>query len=498
MADSVNIGHSKWLFVLVICFSGRNALCDPTLEMLHNVIGYRSESVKIPCTYTPSEDYEEFRVEWLLWNEEIIYRIESKDNIPLVKFRDRVTISDSPGDVSLTIRKLNFGDKGNIKCKVTWKKNDGTKTTLEKVTVLEVKRNSAESSSEEVIVTAREPDFKRTKPPTEKPKKTTIPTTTHGKPETIEPTTEKPKEHIFTTAHREVLTTNSEPSVNFITTGEPDVTTMNPTTDKSNENIIMTTYRELETTNPKPFEDVITTRKPDSTTIKPTTEKPKENIITTIHQDLQTNKPNRHITTTYQELETTNPESSADFITTGEPDFTTMKPTTAKPNEHIIITTYQELETKEPSSEKPKENLITTIHQEWKAPFSDFSTESVPLYTVIISNAAIPQKKGFSMPLYILIAIIVCIVCVIIVVITLIIKNRRRKGYIYELPTMNQLLALEGGRNQCQSSSDETRASNNYEMCSPSSVAVYEGMLLPFANEYDVLAAENKSENNCS
>ncbi|XP_069842110.1 V-set and immunoglobulin domain-containing protein 4 isoform X7 [Dendropsophus ebraccatus] len=476
MADSVNIGHSKWLFVLVICFSGRNALCDPTLEMLHNVIGYRSESVKIPCTYTPSEDYEEFRVEWLLWNEEIIYRIESKDNIPLVKFRDRVTISDSPGDVSLTIRKLNFGDKGNIKCKVTWKKNDGTKTTLEKVTVLEVKRNSAESSSEEVIVTAREPDFKRTKPPTEKPKKTTIPTTTHGKPETIEPTTEKPKEHIFTTAHREVLTTNSEPSVNFITTGEPDVTTMNPTTDKSNENIIMTTYRELETTNPKPFEDVITTRKPDSTTIKPTTEKPKENIITTIHQDLQTNKPNRHITTTYQELETTNPESSADFITTGEPDFTT----------------------KEPSSEKPKENLITTIHQEWKAPFSDFSTESVPLYTVIISNAAIPQKKGFSMPLYILIAIIVCIVCVIIVVITLIIKNRRRKGYIYELPTMNQLLALEGGRNQCQSSSDETRASNNYEMCSPSSVAVYEGMLLPFANEYDVLAAENKSENNCS
>ncbi|XP_069842114.1 V-set and immunoglobulin domain-containing protein 4 isoform X11 [Dendropsophus ebraccatus] len=454
MADSVNIGHSKWLFVLVICFSGRNALCDPTLEMLHNVIGYRSESVKIPCTYTPSEDYEEFRVEWLLWNEEIIYRIESKDNIPLVKFRDRVTISDSPGDVSLTIRKLNFGDKGNIKCKVTWKKNDGTKTTLEKVTVLEVKRNSAESSSEEVIVTAREPDFKRTKPPTEKPKKTTIPTTTHGKPETIEPTTEKPKEHIFTTAHREVLTTN-----------------------------------------PKPFEDVITTRKPDSTT----------------------NKPNRHITTTYQELETTNPESSADFITTGEPDFTTMKPTTAKPNEHIIITTYQELETtnpessedvittgepdfttKEPSSEKPKENLITTIHQEWKAPFSDFSTESVPLYTVIISNAAIPQKKGFSMPLYILIAIIVCIVCVIIVVITLIIKNRRRKGYIYELPTMNQLLALEGGRNQCQSSSDETRASNNYEMCSPSSVAVYEGMLLPFANEYDVLAAENKSENNCS
>ncbi|XP_069842112.1 V-set and immunoglobulin domain-containing protein 4 isoform X9 [Dendropsophus ebraccatus] len=476
MADSVNIGHSKWLFVLVICFSGRNALCDPTLEMLHNVIGYRSESVKIPCTYTPSEDYEEFRVEWLLWNEEIIYRIESKDNIPLVKFRDRVTISDSPGDVSLTIRKLNFGDKGNIKCKVTWKKNDGTKTTLEKVTVLEVKRNSAESSSEEVIVTAREPDFKRTKPPTEKPKKTTIPTTTHGKPETIEPTTEKPKEHIFTTAHREVLTTNSEPSVNFITTGEPDVTTMNPTTDKSNENIIMTTYRELETTNPKPFEDVITTRKPDSTTNKP------NRHITTTYQELETMKPttakpNEHIIiTTYQELETTNPESSEDVITTGEPDFTT----------------------KEPSSEKPKENLITTIHQEWKAPFSDFSTESVPLYTVIISNAAIPQKKGFSMPLYILIAIIVCIVCVIIVVITLIIKNRRRKGYIYELPTMNQLLALEGGRNQCQSSSDETRASNNYEMCSPSSVAVYEGMLLPFANEYDVLAAENKSENNCS
>ncbi|XP_056395896.1 V-set and immunoglobulin domain-containing protein 4 isoform X11 [Hyla sarda] len=187
MADKWIMGHIKWLFALTICFSGKNAFCEISLNMEDSVIGVRGFFVKIPCTYNPFKGYEEVKVEWSLPSQVIIHRMESQDHIPLVNFRERVKISNSPGDVSLTIMKLSMSDRGNIKCKVTWKKNDGTLTFKEDVTVLKVLR---------------------VKPATETPKENTI-TTTHEELETTKPTTENPKGNIITTTHKELETKNS-------------------------------------------------------------------------------------------------------------------------------------------------------------------------------------------------------------------------------------------------------------------------------------------------
>lgn len=59
---------------------------------------------------------------------------------------------------------------------------------------------------------------------------------------------------------------------------------------------------------------------------------------------------------------------------------------------------------------------------------------------------------------------------------------------------MNQLLALEGVGNGCQSHINETRASNPYEPCKPPPVAVYEGIVLPYSNEYESLIVERPPE----
>ncbi|XP_056395892.1 V-set and immunoglobulin domain-containing protein 4 isoform X7 [Hyla sarda] len=225
MADKWIMGHIKWLFALTICFSGKNAFCEISLNMEDSVIGVRGFFVKIPCTYNPFKGYEEVKVEWSLPSQVIIHRMESQDHIPLVNFRERVKISNSPGDVSLTIMKLSMSDRGNIKCKVTWKKNDGTLTFKEDVTVLKVLR--------------------------------------------VKPATETPKENTITTTHEELETMTS--------------TTQNP-----KENIITITYEELETTNPESFGDITATEEPDISTTKPTTENPKGNIITTTHKELET------------------------------------------------------------------------------------------------------------------------------------------------------------------------------------------------------------------
>ncbi|XP_056395886.1 V-set and immunoglobulin domain-containing protein 4 isoform X2 [Hyla sarda] len=262
MADKWIMGHIKWLFALTICFSGKNAFCEISLNMEDSVIGVRGFFVKIPCTYNPFKGYEEVKVEWSLPSQVIIHRMESQDHIPLVNFRERVKISNSPGDVSLTIMKLSMSDRGNIKCKVTWKKNDGTLTFKEDVTVLKVLRANSGSSGN--FITTGEPDYKTIKPATETPKENTI-TTTHEELETTKPTTEDPNENIITTAH-----------------------TMTSTTQNPKENIITITYEELETTNPESFGDITATEEPDISTTKPTTENPKGNIITTTHKELET------------------------------------------------------------------------------------------------------------------------------------------------------------------------------------------------------------------
>ncbi|XP_056395893.1 V-set and immunoglobulin domain-containing protein 4 isoform X8 [Hyla sarda] len=227
MADKWIMGHIKWLFALTICFSGKNAFCEISLNMEDSVIGVRGFFVKIPCTYNPFKGYEEVKVEWSLPSQVIIHRMESQDHIPLVNFRERVKISNSPGDVSLTIMKLSMSDRGNIKCKVTWKKNDGTLTFKEDVTVLKVLRANSGSSGN--FITTGEPDYKTIKPATETPKENTI-TTTHEELETMTSTTQNPKENIITITYEELETTK-------------------PTTENPKGNIITTTHKELETKN---------------------------------------------------------------------------------------------------------------------------------------------------------------------------------------------------------------------------------------------------------
>ncbi|KAG8554098.1 hypothetical protein GDO81_003659 [Engystomops pustulosus] len=155
MANDRILGHIKWLSVFAICFSGRNAFCDLSLNMKETMTGVRSQSVVIPCKYTAPKDYSEHKVEWSLDSEVIIHRVESEDHIPLTKFRERVEISKAPDDVSLTMRKLSVTDKGNIKCKVTWKKKDGTLVSNEDITVLKVVRvrPTTEKPQSDIIIT---------------------------------------------------------------------------------------------------------------------------------------------------------------------------------------------------------------------------------------------------------------------------------------------------------------------------------------------------------
>ncbi|XP_069611613.1 V-set and immunoglobulin domain-containing protein 4 isoform X1 [Ranitomeya imitator] len=309
------MGQFKWLFVFVICSLEGNASSDLTLNMKDTVTGVRGRSVNLPCTYTPSEDEVE-RIEWSLDSEVIIIRIKSQDDVPLTKFRERVAISRAPGDVSLTIKKLSLDDKGHIKCKVTWKKPDGTLISKENITILKILR--------------------------------------------VQPITEKPKENIVTTTHQERKTT---------------------------------------------MPNTIFTRKNDATIL------PK-------------------VTTRISRVETVSPVQTTKLTTVGK------------------------------------------LHED---------TTRITLYSVgiLYTNAAIAQKKGLGIPMYLLVILILCVLSVITLVIALIIKKKKKKDYIYEVPTMNHLLALEGEDNGCQSCTSETKPSNIYEPCRPTSLSVYEGILPP-------------------
>ncbi|KAM3910465.1 V-set and immunoglobulin domain-containing protein 4 isoform 4-T4 [Leptodactylus fuscus] len=370
------MGHIQWLFAFVICFTGRSAFCDLALTMKNTVTGVRRYSVEIPCTYTPNKDYEEHSVEWSLitkGTEVIIQRIESEDHIPLTRFRGRVQLSKSPGIVSLTISKLDTDDRGHVNCKVTWKKKDGSLISKEEMSILKVAR--------------------------------------------VMPKTEKPEENIITTTLQEDETTNSETSVDFITTEEAILETTMPKTEKPDEKIITTTLQE------------------DETTIPPT-----ENRASTVLPEM---------TTDFGDVSHFSPVSTMESTTT-----------------------------------------IMDFHE---------TTPLIPTQTVEMFDNKAPtaQKKGFGISLYMLIFIALCVLCITIVVIVLIINKKKKKGSFYEPYTMSQLSALEGCGNGVQSSADEARATNTYEPCNPP-VSVYEGIVLPFSSEYDSLILEKEAENNCS
>ncbi|KAG8554096.1 hypothetical protein GDO81_003659 [Engystomops pustulosus] len=428
MANDRILGHIKWLSVFAICFSGRNAFCDLSLNMKETMTGVRSQSVVIPCKYTAPKDYSEHKVEWSLDSEVIIHRVESEDHIPLTKFRERVEISKAPDDVSLTMRKLSVTDKGNIKCKVTWKKKDGTLVSNEDITVLKVVREKSETSVD--VITTEEPELETSMKPTEEPKGKIITATT------------------------------------------------------------------------------ITQE------LKQTTKKAKENDITTTAQEQKS-------------------ETSVDVITTGEPELETMRPTTEKPQSDIIITTPPEHQTKISESDDGSHiSTATTMETIKSTAIVNFheSTTLISMYTteLFFNNAEIAHNKGWGISFYTLLIIIMCVLCIMTVVIVLIINKKKRKGYTYQLATMNQLLALEDAENRGQSCTNDTRASNNYEPCNPPMmnqllakegaengcqsctndtrasntyepcnppVPVYEGIILNFSNEYESLQIEKNPEN---
>ncbi|XP_075040654.1 V-set and immunoglobulin domain-containing protein 4 isoform X9 [Mixophyes fleayi] len=197
--------HIKWLCMFVVVLESRNAFCIPSLHMEVTVTGVRSYSVVIPCTYMPSTEHEEVKVEWLLGTDMVISRFESQDNIPLIKFRGRVSVSKSPpGDVSLKIRKLNFGDKGNLKCKVTWKKSSGNVETKEDITELKILR--AKSGTSEESNTPENPEIKTMKPTTDKPD-VIIVTTKQPEVTTMKPVTDQTDVRIVTIKGTKILTT---------------------------------------------------------------------------------------------------------------------------------------------------------------------------------------------------------------------------------------------------------------------------------------------------
>ncbi|XP_071979525.1 V-set and immunoglobulin domain-containing protein 4 isoform X3 [Engystomops pustulosus] len=445
MANDRILGHIKWLSVFAICFSGRNAFCDFSLNMKETMTGVRSQSVVIPCKYTAPKDYSEHKVEWSLDSEVIIHRVESEDHIPLTKFRDRVEISKAPDDVSLTMRKLSVIDKGNIKCKVTWKKKDGTLVSNEDITVLKVVREK------------------------------------------------------------------SETPVDVITTEEPELETMKPTEEPKGKIITATTI--TQESNSEMLVDLITTEEPTFTPMKQTTKKAKENDITTTAQEQKS-------------------ETFVDVITTGEPELETMRPTTEKPQSDIFITTPREHQTKISESDDGSHISTATTETIKSTAIVNFheSTTLISMYTteLFFNNAEIAHNKGWGISFYTLLIIIMCVLCIMTVVIVLIINKKKRKGYTYQLATMNQLLALEDAENRGQSCTNDTRASNNYEPCNPPMmnqllakegaengcqsctndtrasntyepcnppVPVYEGIILNFSNEYESLQIEKNPEN---
>ncbi|XP_051877614.1 uncharacterized protein LOC127573434 isoform X8 [Pristis pectinata] len=92
-----------------------------TLTVPEEVKGLLRKSVTIPCTYRPSAQYTNVVVTWYInRNDILISRDETGDYIPRSSNRDRISINQRPGDVSLVVKNLAYSDQGTYTCEVKW------------------------------------------------------------------------------------------------------------------------------------------------------------------------------------------------------------------------------------------------------------------------------------------------------------------------------------------------------------------------------------------
>ncbi|XP_069752110.1 CD276 antigen homolog isoform X3 [Narcine bancroftii] len=90
-----------------------------TLTVPEEVTGLLRKSVAIPCIFKPSAQYTNLEVTWYIDRYTIvIQRDKLGDYIPLFKDQNRVSINESPGDVSLVLKNLAYGDRGTYTCEV--------------------------------------------------------------------------------------------------------------------------------------------------------------------------------------------------------------------------------------------------------------------------------------------------------------------------------------------------------------------------------------------
>lgn len=101
-------------------------------------------SVRLPCVYEPSADFEQESVRWKASQDHgsrTIFRrdLNSGDQIILTQFKNRIRVPKvPPGDVSLLIEDLEMSDRGQYTCEVVWVSRNKTRMRKDRMTVLRV------------------------------------------------------------------------------------------------------------------------------------------------------------------------------------------------------------------------------------------------------------------------------------------------------------------------------------------------------------------------
>ncbi|XP_073456325.1 V-set and immunoglobulin domain-containing protein 4 isoform X4 [Aquarana catesbeiana] len=475
MAHRRVMGHIRWLVVFVFIYRFGSGLCDISLTMEKTVMGYRSESVVIPCTYTTSNNEVVIKIQWEFENHVVIYRADEQDHIPLFKYRKRAVISKSPsGDVSLILQRVDMDDRGNFKCKVTGRDSNGKLITQEHVTILKVLRTRP--STEKPKVTIADDEI------TEEVFVTTIPDvsiSTAGEETFTEDDVSSSDEY------EELITTQIPRVVTevFVTT-KPDVIVSTAGEETFTEDVVSSSdeYEELITTKiPPVVTENIVTETPDMETEQTTRQDVKTRIFITVIPDVKVSSVGKE-----PDLTTENPISNIDdhnrkITPTKNSQTLTEQTVTETPHMEMETTAWRDLNIRASSED---DSAIARTKQPRK-----FNSSSFPAYSftthVMHNNPPAEAIKSSGISLYILIIGLLCIVSVLIVTIVLIARRRKTKSFNYDLPTMNQLaLNLEG--RSCEA------ASNNYEPDFP--VAQYES--LPMCSPmYEQLVLKNPEAN---